>query len=184
MKKQKIQLLILVLGLALLGGGYLGLQKYNEAQNNKAEEVQEINLLALEAEDIIRIAYDYEGNHYSYEKTEDTWYYTEDRELSLTQSSFALLTMRLAELAVETVISDVTDMEQYGLTEPYRIFTFATAEEEYEFYIGDRNDITYDYYICRPGENTVYLVESALISYLNKSVDDLVEETEEETVES
>ena len=176
MKKQKLQLWILLALLIILGAGYLGLQKYNESQSQKEEELQGQIIVSLEESDIVRLTYDYEGTTYLYEKTDDIWYYTEDTTLKLIQSSLNDVAANVAEITALHTITGVTDMEQYGLAEPDRTFSFATAGESYEFYVGDYNEMADLYYICRPGEDTVYTVETAVITAFDLDVMDLVVE--------
>lgn len=178
MKKQKIQLLIMLIALIVLGGGYFGLRQYNKAQSEKEPEPEGEVIVSLEKEDIIRFSYDYEGNEYSYEKEEDTWYYAPDPELTLTQYRLTNIVSKLAELTAQDTITGVTDMSQYGLEEPQRTFSFETESETYTFYVGDRNDISGVYYICKPGEDTVYTVATTVVTTLNLDVQDIVEEEE------
>ena len=178
MNKQRKQLIILLAVLVLLGGGYLGLRQYNKMQSEKVVEEEGEAIVTLEEDSVIKFTYDYEGTEYTYEKKDDTWYYTADPELTLTQYRLTNIAGKMEELTAETTITDVTDMEQYGLTEPSRTFSFETAEESYQFYVGDYNDFTSQYYICRAGENTVYSVTAATVTCMNLDVMDIVEEEE------
>lgn len=179
MKRQKKQLLLMLAALVLLAAGYFLFRYYNERQANKEPEQEGEPLVSLEQEDIIRIAYDYEGTRYEYEKDGDTWYYVPDRELTLSPYRLNHLAEVLAGLTAESVISGVTDMGQYGLAEPARTFSFETAQEKYEFYVGDNNRMMTIYYICRPDSDTVYAVYSADINLMNLDVNEIVEEEEE-----
>ena len=75
-------------------------------------------------------------------------------------------------------------MSQYGLEEPERYFAFETAEGTHTFYIGDRNTISYGYYICEPDDTTVYLVDNLVGTAFSKTLEDLIEEEEAESEET
>ena len=184
MKKQGKQMIIMLVVLVLLVGGYLGLRRYNEVQSAKAVEEEVDYIVSLEEDSVIKFTYEYEETEYTYEKKEDIWYYTGDPELTLTQYRLTNIAGKMEEMIVQDTIAGVTDMEQYGLAEPARTFSFETATERYEFYVGDYNDFTGMYYICKPGENTVYTVNAATVTCMNLNVTEIVEEEESTETES
>ncbi len=187
MKKQAKQMIILLVVLVLLAGVYLGLHRYNQVQSKKPAEEEGKKIVSLEEDAVIRFTYEYEDVEYTYEKKDDTWYYTEDPELTLTQYHLTNIAGKMEDMTAEDTITGVTDMEQYGLAQPSRTFSFETATESYAFCVGDYNDFTGMYYICKPGENTVYTVNAATVTCMNLDVMDIVEEeesTETEATES
>lgn len=180
MKRQKVQILVLAAILALLGAGFFGLKRYNAAQKDKEDEQTDtIPVVELNPEDIIKISYEYEGDVYVLEKKGNTWYDTEDENRGLTQYRITAMAEKLASLTAKQVIPEVMDMEQYGLTEGYRTISFETSRISYIFYIGDRNDITSDYYICKPSERCVYAVDSSVVTQFDHNLDEFTENTEE-----
>lgn len=180
MKKQRVQLLVLAIVLIALCAALLGVRQYNQAQAEKPEEEEGEVVLAVEADDIIRFSYDYEGVTYTFEKEGDTWYYAEDHDLTLRQYYTASLVTGVAPLVATQIIENVTDMGQYGLTEPQRTISYETATGSYILYVGDKNTVTSGYYVCLPSESAVYVVDSADISRFNVTLDNLVDDTEEE----
>jgi len=185
MKKQKKQLLIMLIALVLLGGGYFGLRYYNEVRQEKELEAlnDEIVLVDLEEEDIIRLSYNYKEKDYTFEKKDDTWYYTEQPDWKMNQYRLSAIASRMADLAAISVIENVTDMSLYGLDQLERYFTFETADESYTFYAGEYNSLTSTYYICREGENTVYVVYPLTVTGYNMTPEEIIEE-EEDTAET
>ena len=155
MKKQKIQMLVLLGVLLLLCGTFLGVKKYNQKQAEKPEETDQVVVIDVSAEDIVRFSYDYEGETYSYEKEDDTLYYAPDHSLKLLQYRTGNLMSGLAPLKTGQVIENVTDLEQYGLKEPKQTITYETATESYILYVGSQNSVTGGYYVCMPSQSTV-----------------------------
>ncbi len=184
MKKQKKQLIILIVVILVLGGCFLGLRQYAAKQESETPEAEGTALTALTKEDVVRFAYDYEDVTYEYDKVDDTWYYTPDHELTLTQYRLNTIAGNLAGLTAEDTIENVEDLSQYGLSEDSRTVTFASEGESYAFWIGDHNELMGLYYICRPSETTVYTVKESVITSLNLNVEDIVEEEEETTTEA
>ena len=183
MRKQRIQLFLLLLVLALLIAGFLGLQRYNEMQAAKPEEETEITVLDVSRDDIVSFRYDYEGVVYSFEKEEDTWYYTEDRSLTIDQTTILVMLNRVAPLTAKQELGQVSDLSQYGLDEPLRTVTYATSDQTYTIQIGDFNSVASVYYLKLAEDNTVYTVANPVKTVFDKDAEDWVEEVEEESAE-
>ena len=181
MKKQKIQMLVLLAILVVLAAGFLGIRQYNQMQSEEPQEETGITVVDIAVEDIVRFSYDYEDVTYTFEKEEDTWYAAEDHSLNLVQTSVNSMITDVGPLVAEQVIENVTDMSQYGLAQPSRTISFETASESYIFYVGDFNDVSSVYYLCRPSETTVYVVPALTVNRFNRTLEELVEEEEEST---
>lgn len=175
MKKQKKQMLVMLGVLALFMAGFLGIRQYNKIQSGKPEEESGITIVESSLEDITKFSYDYEGVTYSFEKQEEVWYAVEDHSLKLVQSSVASMITDIAPMVAAQVIENVTDMSQYGLSEPSRTIRFETVTESHIFYVGDYNSVSGIYYICKPSEASVYLVPALTVNRFNKTLEDLME---------
>lgn len=191
MKKQRVQLLSLLIVLILLVGSYFGIRKYNDIQAQKPEETTDIALLDLEQDDIIRLKCDYGDYQYEYEKADGTWYYSQDPSLTLTQYRLNNIASTYASLAAQEVIENVTDPDQYGLKNPSGKMTIQTADAQYTYLIGDYNSISGIYYLAQADSDqsdaaqtdisTVYAVKSNIVTCLKLDVEDIIEEEEEST---
>lgn len=185
MKKQSRQFIILIAVLAVLAAAFFGLKQYNKIQSEKPEEDDGDTtvLVDINEEDIIRFSYDYNGESYTFEKEDDTWYYAEDPSLSMNQYSINVMVSKLAEVEAIDTVENVTDMSQYGLADPERTIQYETADASYIFWIGDYNSMTSVYYLCVPSETTVYTVSAQMISIFTRTPEEMMEE-EESTEES
>ncbi len=181
MKKQLVQLMVLLLVLGALAAAFFGLKQYNKAQSEKGEE--DMTEIAVDAalDDIVRFSYDYSGENYTFEKEGDTWYYAEDHSLEVLQYQMTGMLEGVAPLRAELIIENVADMAQYGLTEAQKTIQYETENETYVLEVGDYNSVSGVYYVREPGENTVYAVAQTTVTAFNKSMDVLVKE--EETTE-
>lgn len=181
MKKQQIRLIILIVVLAALVGGYFGLKQYNRFQAAKApEEPIGQQIVSLELEDIVTFSYDYENTNYAYEKVDGTWQYPQDSSITLNQSQIENMLTNITPLTAVDTITGVTDMSQYGLDQPSRTISFESAQESHIFYVGDYNSVSSVYYICKPSDTTVYAVEASVINGFDLDVMDLAETESED----
>lgn len=181
MRKQGKQLIILLLVLVLLIAGFFGVKKYNEIQAQKPEEDTEITVLEVARDDIVSFSYDYEGVVHSFEKVDDIWYYTEDRTLTIDESTIDVMLNRVAPLTAKQELGEVSDLSQYGLDEPLRTITYATADQSYTIQIGNHNSVTSVYYLKLADDNKVYTVANPVKTVFDKDAEDWVEA--EETAE-
>ncbi len=180
MKKQPKQLLAMVILLAVLTAGYLGIMWYNQYQSTRENQETEEKIVSVSTDEIVKLSYVYEGITYDYEKTDGVWQYVQEPDWSMNQLTLENMVDNFTIMTAKNTITGVTDKEQYGLAEPERSVTFATAQESHTFQIGDYNNILSAYYICRPGEDTVYTVTGSVVTAMNKAAEDMREEPEEE----
>ena len=180
MKKQKIQLIVLILILAALAGAFFGVRKYKEAQ--KPVEKEGIAVFDLDSGDVINMIYDYEGETYQYEKVDGTWYLAEDHSQTVKQYYLNAMAMGVSSVTADQVLENVTDLSQYGLETPQRTIIFDTTVQRFRIYVGDKNSLTSNYYIQlsdQPG--TVYIVQATYFDRFNYGPEDVIEAQEEDT---
>ena len=173
----------MLLALVVLAVAFLGIRQYNKNASSAAsptEDTQE-TVLDVDSDDITSFRYVYEGETYSFEKEEDTWYYTGDHSLNLNQDRIKAMILKVAPLKADQVIENVTDMSQYGLADPERTIQYETADRSVIINVGNLNSMTSQYYIAFPSEMKVYVVTTNVVTGFNYTLDDLVEETTEET---
>lgn len=173
----------MLLALVVLVAAFLGIRQYNKNASSAAsttEDTQE-TVLDVNSDDITNFRYVYEGETYVFEKEDDTWYYADDHSLNLNQDRIKAMILKVAPLKVNQVIENVTDMSQYGLTNPERTIQYETADRSVIINVGNLNSMTSQYYIAFPSEMTVYAVTTNVVTGFNYTLDDLVEKTTEAT---
>ena len=183
MKKKQRQMIGMLLALVVLAAAFLGIRQYNKnasSATSTTEDTQE-TVLDVNSDDITSFSYVYEGETYSFEKEEDTWYYTGDHSLNLNQDRIKAMILKVAPLKADQVIENVTDMSQYGLADPERTIQYETADRSVIINVGNLNSMTSQYYIAFPSEMKVYAVTTNVVTGFNYTLDDLVEETTEAT---
>lgn len=180
MKNQKKQFLILVICLVILLGGYIALQKYNENQANQVTEEAAEPIIQVLSDEITEFSYVYEGETNSFIKEEETWKNKEDSSLNIDQTIIGNMVSQIGHITAETAIENVEDLSLYGLDEPERTITFATADLSAQIQIGDYNSMQDVYYLRIDGSTTVYAVVSTQLKTFKYTLEDLI--VEEETV--
>lgn len=183
MKKKQRQMIGMLLALVVLVAAFLGIRQYNKnasSATSTTEDTQE-TVLDVNSDDITSFRYVYEGETYTFEKEDDTWYYADDHSLNLNQDRIKAMILKVAPLKAEQVIENVTDMSQYGLADPERTIQYETADRSVIINVGNLNSMTNQYYIAFPSEMKVYVVATNVVTGFNYTLEDLVEETTEAT---
>ena len=179
MKKQKTQLIVVLVILLICIGGYFGLRHYNsviEAQEAEAE----YTILTVAEDDITQVVSSNENGELNITKVDGTWTFTDDDTQSVDQDAVSTMLSNVLEVTSDQAISDVTDMSVYGLDEPVVTITLVTTDGSHTLKFGDFNETNSLYYMQFDDETTVYTVSSSIYTAFSKTNEDLVAEEEEE----
>lgn len=179
MKKQKTQLIVVLVILLICIGGYFGLRHYNsviEAQEAEAE----YTILTVAEDDITQVVSSNENGELNITKVDGTWTFTDDDTQNVDQDTVSTMLSNVLEVTSDQAISDVTDMSVYGLDEPVVTITLVTTDGSHTLKFGDFNETNSLYYMQFDDETTVYTVSSSIYTAFSKTNEDLVAEEEEE----
>ncbi len=182
MKKQKVQLLVMVIGLIVLVAAFFGVKIYNTHLEEKEslESETEYTVLDLGEDDVNGFSFVNEYGSYSFEKSSDdegniSWVCLEETELKLDSDKVSSVLDSVLSIQADTCIEDVSDFGQYGLSEPVvSVSVTAGNGEDYTLLCGDYNGITSKYYLSLDGESVVYALDSDIGGDFNILPDDLV----------
>jgi len=188
MKKQKKQLIVMLLVLALLAVGYVLLQRYNaskEKENATDTTEQLFDQFGNETDSsqVTELSYYVDGELCSFIKEGDVWKAKEDKELTIKQSPVNTMVSSVVGTYIVSRLEDVTDLLQYGLEEPVNTITLKVAGTEHVIKVGDSNEMTSCLYLQMDDSSIVYVVSSGIPNSFNQGLNDLVEEEETEVVE-
>ena len=163
MKKSRILIPAVVLVLCI--GVWMGLRSYNRSTEQKTEEQEEKaqTVLSVPAEDIQSFSFMSGGNTYEFVKKEDVWSYTGDKNFPVDEDQVEELLSSFEQVEAVRVLQDVTDLSEYGLSEPSNVITLKDREGTvYTLSIGNLNSSTGDYYVSAEEEHTVYTIDSTI----------------------
>ena len=150
MRKQKVQMVVLVAVLTLLIGGYFLLQQYNKKQAEKEEE-DKIQVAEIDTDAIEAFSYQLDGETLSFTKTDDNWSYDQNTELHMDNDRIFSMHANVTKVEADEEIDDVTDLSEYGLDAPSNVITVTTADQTYTFTVGDHNATANCYYFMTSG---------------------------------
>lgn len=190
MKKQKIQMLVIVVILLLCIVAYFLATRYakQQEQRDKDSETQgQVNLTVIDPDDVDAFSYIADGTTYSYTKNKDTWTCENDTSLKMDADSIATLLGNLKKITAAEAIDDYDSIADYGLDQPQNTITVTCGNETTTIDIGDYNEILQEYYIKISGDDKIYLADSKLKDAFSKKPDTMVqqeENTETESVDS
>ena len=190
MKKQKIQMLVIVVILLLCIVAYFLATRYakQQEQRDKDSETQgQVNLTVIDPDDVDAFSYIADGTTYSYTKNKDTWTCENDTSLKMDADSIATLLGNLKKITAAEAIDDYDSIADYGLDQPQNTITVTCGNETTTIDIGDYNGMLQEYYIKISGDDKIYLADSTLKDAFSKKPDTMVqqeESTETESVDS
>lgn len=190
MKKQKIQMLVIVVILLLCIVAYFLATRYakQQEQRDKDSETQgQVNLTVIDPDDVDAFSYIVDGTTYSYTKNKDTWTCENDTSLKMDADSIATLLGNLKKITAAEAIDDYDSIADYGLDQPQNTITVTCGNETTTIDIGDYNEMLQEYYIKISGDDKIYLADSTLKDAFSKKPDTMVqqeENTETESVDS
>lgn len=190
MKKQKIQMLVIVVILLLCIVAYFLATRYakQQEQRDKDSETQgQVNLTVIDPDDVDSFSYIADGTTYSYTKNKDTWTCENDTSLKMDADSIATLLGNLKKITAAEAIDDYDSIADYGLDQPQNTITVTCGNETTTIDIGDYNEMLQEYYIKISGDDKIYLADSTLKDAFSKKPDTMVqqeENTETESVDS
>lgn len=183
MKKQKKQLIIMVVFLGFLLISYFALGAYNDAQANTEEEQEEtIVVTDFDEENVVAFSYTYEEESNSFTKSENVWNYDADVTFDVDESLVEDMLSDVSYLIAQDYFDAYESLDNYGLDAPQMTvsMTFADGSTK-KLLLGDYNDIVGTYYLMVEGDNNLYVVDSTLLDTFEVSYADLEyipEETE------
>lgn len=179
MKKQKIQMIVILVLLVLCAGGYYFVSHTNLEDEQEEVNVSTIHLTNAEAESIVEISFYFDTKLQTYVKEDGIWYWKDDKSINIKQSDLKNMTSYICSISPSKVISDPSDLTEYGLDNPMNVISFVTEDGTIQcLYIGDYFDMDGTNFAKVDGDDNVYTVASYYANTFTKSLTDLTENDE------
>ena len=181
MKKQRIQIWILLCVLTVCIFGYLAAKKL--AKEEALEEVtDEQTVTNVEKEKVKELSYLYEGEMIELVKNADVWKAKADSTLELEQELIDTMVGYVCNISTDTVIEEPEELVNYGLSNPVNTICLTLDDESViQVLIGDYMELTGEYYALVSGDPKVYTISSYIVTDFEKALDDLIVEEESST---
>ncbi|MBE5860212.1 MAG: DUF4340 domain-containing protein [Butyrivibrio sp.] len=188
MKKQKIQLIVILVLLIVFVGGYFGLKKYNENVQAKESEPKYTALALTDQDEIESIEVTNLNGTFDIEKDENGDYYLKDNDsITVDRDKIDSKIEEIKTITSEQVVDGAENLADYGLDDPDVTVVVSLKDgESHTLYFGDFNQSASTYYLKVDDISTIYTVSSTLKSAFIFSADDIqkAEETEEAAEEA
>lgn len=171
MKKKKGPL-ILICVLVLLLILYFVLSTWNKKQDSKEEET--VKVTDLKTSKITGVKYDLGTGEMNFEKDEDTWYYTADKDFPLCQSYPKTVADAMGQLNADRELEDADALEEYGLDHPTYTVTL-TDEDGTVTTIKVGNATGNDYYATVDDTEKVYTIPATSLDDIQTELDQIAQ---------
>lgn len=178
MKNKTVRMLLAVAVLAVLCGAYAGVKTGVARREQQEEEMAEVpseTVLEVNEEDVKSIGFMIDEKEAVFEKTNDLWIKQDEKEFPVNQTTMNSAVSSITSISTDRILENVENLEEYGLSEPSNEIKIKT-DTETTLKIGDKNNSANQYYVSKDEEeNTVYLVDSAVVEPFMNSLYDYAE---------
>ena len=180
MKKQKIQLLVLLAVCVLCVGGYFLIRSHDFETK---EELPEVSVTDFNKDDVTELTVSGDNALKLVKGGDGVWTEASIPEEPIQQESVNMLLSEIDNITTsETVIESPEDLSQYGLDEPFRTITATLSDgTTVTIHAGAKSDLLSKYYVKTDGSETVYMVDSYIVEDFAKTPQELIEEETTET---
>ena len=182
MKKQKIQLVVLLALLIVFIGGYFGLKKHNENVEAKESEPK-YTALALGDDAVITElkVKNANGEFDLVKQDDDTWLLASDNTLDIDETKITPKINNLKTITSDQVVEGAENLADFGLEDPAIVVDFTLSDgTTHTLKIGDYNDVSSTYYLLVDDISTIYTINSTL-NYNFSFAEDSIIATADET---
>lgn len=196
MRKQKIQLVILLAAFLLFALGFYAAKSISarEEEKERAKEAGEYTALSFEADDLVKLEIEREEGNLELDFHEGKWSFVKDINLEMEEKDEEKKTYEvntsaadeirdtLANLTSQNEIAAGEDESEYGLDKPAMTITVTLSDgAEHSVEVGSLNSMLQAYYIRVDHYDTLYTMSETDHDLLCKTDTDLAQEVSEES---
>ena len=196
MRKQKIQLVVLLAAFLLFALGFYAAKSISarEEEKERAKEAGEYTALSFEADDLVKLEIEREDGNLELDFHEGKWSFVKDINLEMEEKDEEKKTYEvntsaadeirdtLANLTSQNEIAAGEDESEYGLDKPAMTITVTLSDgAEHSVEVGSLNSMLQAYYIRVDHSDTLYTMSETDHDLLCKTDTDLAQEVSEES---
>lgn len=184
MKNKTVKLVLAIILLGVLTGGYFGVKSYVASQEEEEEEQEEekTSVFETKTDDIKSLKFLIDEKEVTFLKEDDgTWVNKDEKEFPVDQDTLNNAASYISSIDADRVLENVEDLSEYGLDSPQNTITVSMEGEDDGddeektaiLRVGMENDSTSQYYIGKDDDkSTVYVVGNSAISpFMNNLYD-------------
>lgn len=196
MRKQKIQLVVLLAAFLLFALGFYAAKSISarEEEKERVKEAGEYTALSFDADDLVKLEIEREEGNLELDFHEGKWSFVKDINLEMEEkdeekktyevntSAADELRDTLANLTSQNEIAAGEDENEYGLDQPSMTITVTLlGGAEHSVEVGSLNAMLQAYYIRVDHSDTLYTMSETDHDLLCKTDTDLAQEVSEES---
>ncbi len=196
MRKQKIQLVVLLAAFLLFALGFYAAKSISarEEEKERAKEAGEYTALSFDADDLVKLEIEREEGNLELDFHEGKWSFVKDINLEMEEKDEEKKTYEvntsaadeirdtLANLTSQNEIAAGEDESEYGLDKPAMTITVTLSDgAEHSVEVGSLNSMLQAYYIRVDHSDTLYTMSETDHDLLCKTDTDLAQEVSEES---
>ncbi len=173
-QKQLIIMLAVLVGLLILLGAGIGLNKWHEKRSAEAEEAALPRLVTMENVNGLTLT---GSDSRSFTLKDDRWTWTGDDTLTLNGEDCEGLAELAKDFTAQRSIPVSDTLDAYGLEHPEQSITFSNDTESVTVYVGAETS-TGTWYARTEGTKELFLIDETLPNALEKTVYDMAKVAE------
>lgn len=196
MRKQKIQLVVLLAAFFLFALGFYAAKSISarEEEKERAKEAGEYTALSFDADDLVKLEIEREEGNLELDFHEGKWSFVKDINLEMEEKDEEKKTYEvntsaadeirdtLANLTSQNEIAAGEDESEYGLDKPAMTITVTlSGGAEHSVEVGSLNSMLQAYYIRVDHSDTLYTMSETDHDLLCKTDTDLAQKVSEES---
>ncbi len=170
MSKKVKKLLIIVTVLLLLVAAYFVITKFVIKKENKTDNNKDnVAVSQIGSENIVSFSYKCEDTDFKeitlVKNSDNEWHYIEDDNFPVNQTYVTNMAKSISEVKAERIISseEAGDLKEYGFDNPVVSISFEERDgTKHNYFIGNENTSTENYYFRMDGDSNVYQINADL----------------------
>jgi len=174
MKKQKIQLIVLLVICGVALAAYFGFKQYN-AKHDDTEDTS-YTAYTVDTDQIQQIDCQNEKGSFSVARDGDTWTFPDDPGEKVDTAQVESMLNLLEKITSDNEVTGVTSPEDYGFNDnPTMTISLTMKDGSTEtLYVGDTNKAISAYYFRVGDADTIYTVDASFVVTFNVDQSSLV----------
>jgi hypothetical protein len=177
--KRTTRMLILAAVLAVVVIGYTAVSRLITGQDEADVDGGDISVTSHDLMAIEKLEWEYNGEKITLSKEGGRWRYAKDGAFPLDLNKVETMLSAIQEIKASRSIEQIDSLSEYGLEEPGCKITVGTLEgSKFTYHVGDKNEVTGEYYLLTGQSEKVYMVDSGLHNAFSKTLMDMVQRQE------
>lgn len=172
--KRMTRMLVLIAILAAVAIGYSLISRLASEKDDAGVGGKDISVASHNIGAVEKLEWEYNGEEVSLIKEAGRWKYADDGAFPLDTTKVDAMLSAIGEIKASRSIDQAGSLAEYGLEEPKCRITVTVGGTDYNYIVGNKNEVTGEYYLLTGQSDKVFLVGSGLYTAYSKTLLDMV----------